>query len=66
MVTTAMIEESRSEERSEKAAGCKPALAAIFEAQRVLAGYFRATPLVRAGGISRPGADAYLKLEAQL
>ena len=65
-MTTAMIEESRSEERSKKAAGFKPTLAAIFEAQRVLAGYFPATPLVRAGGISRPGADAYLKLEAQL
>lgn len=44
----------------------KPALGQVFEAQRMLAGYFPATPLVRAPGISPAGGDAYLKLESKL
>jgi threonine dehydratase len=44
----------------------KPTIGEILEAQRLLAGYFPATPLVRAFGISQPGVDAYLKLETHL
>jgi len=44
----------------------KPPVNEIRKAQRMLAGYFAATPLVRALTISRPGADVYLKLETQL
>ena len=44
----------------------KPTVAEILEAQRMLSGYFRPTPLVRAPGISQPGVDVFLKLETRL
>ena len=44
----------------------KPTFAEILEAQRMLSGYFRPTPLVRAPGLSQPGVDAFLKLETHL
>src|SRR6202790_14612 len=44
----------------------KPSLATIREAQKLLATYFGATRLVAAPGLSRPGAEAYLKLEFEL
>jgi len=46
--------------------GSKPLIGEILEAERMLAGYFSPTPLVRAPGISEPGVVAYLKLETHL
>ena len=43
-----------------------PQLSVIREAQQFLATHFAATRLVAAPGISRPGAEAYLKLELEL
>ena len=44
----------------------KPSLETIREAQKLLAAHFAATRLVAAPGLSRPGAEAYLKLELEL
>lgn len=43
-----------------------PALSTIRDAQKLLAAYFPATRLVAAPSISRPDAEAYLKLELEL
>jgi threonine dehydratase len=56
--------ESKSQEQPEMPS--KPTFAEILEAQRMLSGYFRPTPLVRAPGVSQPGVDAFLKLETHL
>ena len=44
----------------------KPTLDTIREAQKLLAAHFGATRLIAAQGLSRPGAEAYLKLELEL
>ena len=44
----------------------QPTLSTIREAQKLLATHFRATRLVAAPGLSRPGAEVHLKLELEL
>jgi threonine dehydratase len=44
----------------------KPSLDPIREAQKLLATHFGPTRLVAAPGLSRPGVEAYLKLELEL